>query len=68
MDVQYVADAYACIMYVLSYVMKCEHGMSEILKCVAKEFKDECVQKQMKEVLCFFVTSEKFQFMKLYIG
>ena len=54
MDVQYVADAYACIMYVLSYVMKCEHGMSEILKCVAKEPKDECVQKQMKEVLCSF--------------
>ena len=42
-DLQYVADAYACIMYVLSYVMKCECGMSEILKHVAKEFKDECV-------------------------
>ena len=54
MDVQYVADAYACIMYVLSYVMKCERGMSEILKRVAKEFKDECVQKQMKEVLHSF--------------
>ena len=54
MDVQYVADAYACIMYVLSYVMKCERGMSEILKRVAKEFKDECVQKQMKAVLRSF--------------
>ena len=54
MDIQYVADAYACIMYVLSYVMKCERGMSEILKRVAKEFKDECVRKQMKEVLRTF--------------
>ena len=54
MDIQYVADAYACIMYVLSYVMKCERGMSEILKRVAKEYKDECVQKQMKEVLRSF--------------
>ena len=54
MDLQYVADAYACIMYVLSYVMKCERGMSEILKRVAKEFKDECVQKQMKEVVRTF--------------
>ena len=33
MDIQYVADPYSCIMYVLSYVMKCENGMSEILKC-----------------------------------
>ena len=32
MDIQYVADPYSCIMYVLSYVMKCENGMSEILK------------------------------------
>ena len=54
MDIQYVADAYACIMYVLSYVMKCERGMSEILKRVAKEYKDECVQRQMKEVLHTF--------------
>ena len=54
MDLQYVADAYACIMYVLSYVMKCERDMSEILKRVAKEFKDECVQKQMREVLRTF--------------
>ena len=51
MDLQYVADPYACIMYVLSYVLKCENGMSEILKCTAKEFKDESVRKQMGKVL-----------------
>ena len=53
-DIQYIADPYSCIMYVLSYVMKCENGMSEILKRVAKEYKDETVQKQMKEVLYQF--------------
>ena len=31
-DIQYIADPYSCIMYVLSYVMKSENGMSEILK------------------------------------
>ena len=53
-DIQYIADPYSCIMYVLSYVMKCENGMSEILKRVAKEYKDETVQKQMKQVLYQF--------------
>ena len=53
-DIQYIADPYSCIMYVLSYVMKCENIMSEILKRVAKEFKDETVQKQMKQVLYQF--------------
>ena len=43
-DIQYIADPYSYIMYVLSYVKKCENGMSEILKRVAKEFKDETVQ------------------------
>ena len=47
-------------MYVLSYVMKCENGMSEILKRVAKEYKDETVQKFCTSLL----TSEKFLFMK----
>ena len=43
MDIQYVADPYACTMYVLSYVLKCENGMGEILKRTAKEFKDQSV-------------------------
>ena len=59
MDIQYVADAYSCIMYVLSYVLKCENGMSEILKRVAKEFKDEAVQSQMKKVLSTFANKRE---------
>ena len=58
-DIQYIADPYSCIMYVLSYVMKCENGMSEILKRVAKEYKDETVQKQMKEVLYQFANKRE---------
>ena len=59
MDIQYVADPYACIMYVLSYVMKCENGMSEILKRTAKEFKDETVRKQMGKVLSTFANKRE---------
>ena len=59
MDLQYVADPYACIMYVLSYVLKCENGMSEILKRTAKEFKDETVRKQMGKVLSTFANKRE---------
>ena len=59
MDIQYVADPYSCIMYVLSYVMKCENGMSEILKHVAKEFKDQSVWDQMKKILSTFANKRE---------
>ena len=59
MDIQYVADPYSCIMYVLSYVMKCENGMSEILKRVGKEFKDETIQNQMKKILSTFANKRE---------
>ena len=38
----------------LSYVLKCENGMSEILKRVAREFKEESVQNQMGKILSTF--------------
>ena len=28
MDIQYIVNAYACVMYVASYVLKAEKGMS----------------------------------------
>ena len=59
MDIQYVADPYSCIMYVLSYVMKCENGMSEILKRVGKEFKDETIQSQMKKIISTFANKRE---------
>ena len=37
MDIQYILDAYACVMYVTSYMMKSERAMGELLKHVTKE-------------------------------
>ena len=59
MGIHYVADPYSCIMYVLSYVMKCENGMSEISKRVTKEFKDQSVQDQMKKILSTFANKRE---------
>ena len=37
MDIQFVLNAYACIMYVASYIMKTERSVGELLKRVAAE-------------------------------
>ena len=37
MDIQYVINAYACVMYIVSYVLKTEKGMGELLKQAAKK-------------------------------
>ena len=37
MDIQYMINAYACVMYIASYVLKAEKGMGELLKQAAKE-------------------------------
>ena len=36
-DIQFVLNAYACIMYVASYMMKAEKAMGQLLKQVAEE-------------------------------
>ena len=59
MDLQFCAEAYACIMYILSYVMKSERGMSETLKQVAKEFKDKAVEEQMKKCISAFANKRE---------
>ena len=59
MDIQFIADPIACIKYVLSYVMKSENGLSEILKRTAKEFKDQDIQNQMKKVLSTFANKRE---------
>ena len=35
MDLQFVLNVYACVMYVTSYIMKTDRAMGEILKLVA---------------------------------
>ena len=46
MDIQYVLDAYACVMYVASYIMKTEKSMGVLLKQVAAEARTEELRTQ----------------------
>ncbi len=56
MDIQYVMNAYACIMYVASYIMKSDRAMGELLKRVAVEARTEELKTQMKKVGSAFLT------------
>ena len=48
MDIQFVIDAYACVMYIASYMMKNEKGMSELLKQVGNESRTEDIPEQLR--------------------
>ena len=37
MDIQFILDLYACVMYIASYLLKSERSMGELLKQVSKE-------------------------------
>ena len=50
MDIQFVTDAYACVMYIASYMMKNEKGMSELLKQVGKESRTEDITEQLRRL------------------
>ena len=50
MDIQFIIDAYACVMYVASYMMKNERGMCELLKQVGRESRSEDITKQLKQL------------------
>ena len=39
MDIQFVLDPYACAVYILSYIVKGQRGMSELLENACKEAK-----------------------------
>ena len=49
MDLQMVVDDVAAVMYVCSYMTKGEKAMGETLRQVAKECKDEDIQKHKCE-------------------
>ena len=49
-DIQYVLNAYACVMYVASYMMKTERAMGELLKRVAAEIRTEDLKCQIRKV------------------
>ena len=50
MDIQLIVNAYTCIMYVASYMMKNEKGMGELLKHVAHENRSDDLVKQLRKV------------------
>ncbi len=59
MDIQYVMDAYACVMYVASYIMKHEKSMGELLKTVSNEVRTEELNIQLRRVGSTFLITEK---------
>ena len=50
MDIQYVLNAYACVMYVASYMMKSERAMGELLRNVANENRTNELKSQLRKV------------------
>ena len=57
MDMQYIVNAYACVMYVASYVLKAEKGMGELLKQAAQEVEKENIRAQLNKVGSVFLTN-----------
>ena len=44
MDFQYVANVYAAVMYVMSYMMKSECAMGELFSQIGKEYQDRDIK------------------------
>ncbi|XP_051816503.1 uncharacterized protein LOC127537664 [Acanthochromis polyacanthus] len=48
MDIQYVLDEYSCAMYMMSYMTKPEHEMTEFLKSVVKTARESDLNQQQE--------------------
>ena len=48
MDIQYVLNAYAYVMYVVSYIMKTERSMGDLLKRIAAEARTDELKVQLR--------------------
>ena len=59
MDIQYIVNAYACVMYIASYVLKAEKGMSDLLRSAAKESDRDSMRAQLKKVGSVSLQTEK---------
>ena len=55
MDIQYILDAYACVMYVTSYMMKSERAMGELLKHVSQECRGDDIRNQLRKLGSVFL-------------
>ena len=56
MDIQYLLNVYACVMYVASYKTKTEKSMGELLKHVAAEARMDELKMQVRKVGSAFLT------------
>jgi len=59
MDIEFVLNAYACVMYVASYIMKTEKAMGVLLKQVAAEVRTEELRTQLKKIGSAFFESQR---------
>ena len=55
MDLQYILDPYACVMYIAAYMLKSERSMSELLKQVSKECGGEDIRTQLRRLGSVFL-------------
>lgn len=55
MDLQYILDPYACVMYIASYMLKSEKSMGELLKQVPKECDGEQIRTQLRRLGSVFL-------------
>ena len=47
MDLQYILDPYACVMYIAAYMLTSERSMGDLLKQVSKECSSEDIRTQL---------------------
>ena len=59
LDVQYILDAYACVMYVAAYMTKSEQAMGELLKQVSKECRDHDIRSKLKKLGSVFLNNRE---------
>ena len=59
MDIQFVEDPHACIMYIAAYISKDEKCMGELLKQVSKECKDLDIRTKLKKLGSVFLNNRE---------
>ena len=59
MDIQFVEDPHACIMYIAAYISKDEKGMGELLKQVSKECRDLDIRTKLKKLGSVFLNNRE---------
>ena len=59
MDIQFVEDPHACIMYIAAYISKDEKGMGELLKQVSKECQDLEIKAKLRKLGAVFLNNRE---------